>query len=94
MSVRDELRASQRGRLFCAVADSVAAKGYAATSVADVISLASVSRTTLYEHSVDAEACFPVAYDSGAQVIYEAMVAANAVASSAPARTRVRSCER
>jgi AcrR family transcriptional regulator len=75
-SVRDELRASQRGRLICAVADSVAANGYAATSVADVISLAGVSRNTFYEHFADKEACFLAAYDSGAQAIYEAMLAA------------------
>src|SRR4051794_27551955 len=41
-NMRQELRASQRGRLICAVADAVAAKGYAATSVADVIALAGV----------------------------------------------------
>jgi AcrR family transcriptional regulator len=76
LSVREELRASQRGRLICAVADSVAAKGYAATSVADVIALAGVSRTTFYEHFVDKEACFLAAYDSGAKAIYDAMVAA------------------
>ena len=75
-SVRDELRASQRGRLICAVADSVAAKGYAATSVADVISLAGVSRNTFYEHFADKETCFLASYDSGAQAIYAAMLAA------------------
>jgi AcrR family transcriptional regulator len=75
-SVRDELRASQRGRLICAVADSVAANGYPATSVADVISLAGVSRNTFYEHFADKEACFLASYDSGAQAIYEAMLAA------------------
>jgi AcrR family transcriptional regulator len=75
-SVREELRASQRGRLICAVADAVAAKGYAATSVANVISLAGVSRNTFYEHFADKEACFLASYDSGAQAIYAAMLAA------------------
>jgi AcrR family transcriptional regulator len=73
-SVREELRASQRGRLICAVADCVAAKGYAATSVADVIALAGVSRRTFYEHFTDKEACFLASYDSGADAIYSAMV--------------------
>jgi AcrR family transcriptional regulator len=73
-SVRDELRASQRGRLICAIADSVAANGYAATSVADVIALAGVSRKTFYEHFADKEACFLAAYDSGAEAIYGAML--------------------
>jgi AcrR family transcriptional regulator len=73
-SVRDELRASQRGRLICAVADAVAEKGYAATSVADIIGLAGVSRRTFYEHFDSKEDCFLASYDTGAQAIYEAMV--------------------
>jgi len=73
-SVRDELRASQRGRLICAVADAVAEKGYAATSVADIIGLAGVSRRTFYEHFDDKEDCFLASYDTGAEAIYEATV--------------------
>src|SRR4051794_6535079 len=76
VNTREELRASQRGRLICAVADAVAAKGYAATSVADVIALAGVSRKAFYEHFEDKEACFLASYDTGAQAIHEAMVAA------------------
>jgi AcrR family transcriptional regulator len=72
--VREELRASQRGRLICAVADAVAAKGYAATSVADIIDLAGVSRRTFYEHFGDKEDCFLASYDTGAQSIYDAML--------------------
>jgi AcrR family transcriptional regulator len=73
-SVRDELRASQRGRLICAMADVVAANGYAATSVADVIALAGVSRKSFYEHFADKEACYLAAYDTGAAAIYDAML--------------------
>ena len=73
-TVREELRASQRGRLICAVADCVAARGYAATSVADVIALAGVSRRTFYEHFEDKEACFLASYDTGAEAIFSAMV--------------------
>ena len=75
-SVREELRASQRGRLICAVADCVAAKGYAETTVADVIALAGVSRKTFYEHFTDKEACFLASYDHGADAIYRAMLEA------------------
>lgn len=74
ISVREELRASQRGRLICAVADAVAAKGYAAASVADIIAIAGVSRRTFYEHFHDKEACFLASYDTGARAIYSAMV--------------------
>jgi AcrR family transcriptional regulator len=76
LSVREELRASQRGRLICAIADSVAGKGYAETSVADVIALAGVSRRTFYEHFKDKEECFIAAYDAGAKSTYDAMMEA------------------
>jgi AcrR family transcriptional regulator len=75
-NTRDELRASQRGRLICAIADVVAEKGYAATTVADVIELAGVSRKTFYEHFGDKEDCFLAAYDHGAKATYEAMIQA------------------
>jgi AcrR family transcriptional regulator len=75
-TMREELRASQRGRLICAIADAVAAKGYAATTVADVIALAGVSRKAFYEHFDDKEACYLASYDTGAAAIYEAMVEA------------------
>lgn len=73
LSVRAELRASQEGRLICAVADAVAANGYAETSVADIIALAGVSRRTFYEHFEDKEACFLASYDTGAKAIFDAM---------------------
>src|SRR3954454_2917511 len=76
VNTREELRASQRGRLICAIADSVAAKGYPDTSVADVIALAGVSRRTFYEHFKDKEDCFLAAYDEGAKATYDAMVEA------------------
>jgi AcrR family transcriptional regulator len=75
-SVRDELRASQRGRLICAVADAVAAKGYGATTVADITDLAGVSRKTFYEHFDDKQACFLASYDAGAAAILDAMTEA------------------
>jgi AcrR family transcriptional regulator len=75
-SVRDELRASQRGRLICAIADAVAAKGYNATTVADITDLAGVSRKTFYEHFDDKQACFLASYDAGAAAILDAMTEA------------------
>jgi AcrR family transcriptional regulator len=74
VDLRAELRASQAGRLICAVADCVAAQGYGATSVADIIAVASVSRKTFYEHFDDKEACFLASYDTGARAIFEAIV--------------------
>ena len=46
---REEVERSQRERLLTGAAEAVAAKGYAATSVADIIERAGVSRTTFYQ---------------------------------------------
>lgn len=60
---RDEVVASQRGRLLTAAAEVAAEKGYAATSVADVLKRARVSRLTFYENFANKEACFTAGYD-------------------------------
>lgn len=58
--------ASQRQRMLMAVASTVKQSGYAATTVADVIVIAGVSRRTFYEQFDDIEACFLAAYEAGA----------------------------
>ena len=62
---RETVVASQRARLIDAMAQVVAEKGYAATTVADVVERAGVSRRTFYEQFTDKEACFLAAYDVG-----------------------------
>ena len=47
----------------------VAEKGYAATTVADIVARAGVSRRTFYEQFPDKEACFLAAYDTGVEVV-------------------------
>jgi AcrR family transcriptional regulator len=64
-AARDVVLASQRGRLLEAMAACVAEQGYAATTVADVIARAGVSRKTFYEHFADKHACFLAAWESG-----------------------------
>ncbi|WP_205697684.1 TetR/AcrR family transcriptional regulator [Conexibacter sp. SYSU D00693] len=64
---REEVLASQRGRMLAAMADAVAEHGYARTTVAHVIKGARVSRETFYEQFADKEACFLAAYDHGVQ---------------------------
>lgn len=66
---REAVVASQRGRLIDAMAQVVAEKGYAATTVADVVERAGVSRRTFYEQFSDKEACFLAAYDVGLAVV-------------------------
>ena len=51
------------------MAQVVAEKGYPATTVADVVERAGVSRRTFYEQFQDKEACFLAAYDVGLAVV-------------------------
>ena len=62
---RETVVPSHRARLLDAMAEAVATKGYGATTVADVVAIAGVSRRTFYEHYGDKEACFLAAFDAG-----------------------------
>jgi AcrR family transcriptional regulator len=55
------------------IAVCVAEKGYAAATVADVIGRAGVSRKTFYEHFRDKEDCFLAAYDTGVELLLDAL---------------------
>jgi AcrR family transcriptional regulator len=59
---RDVVVSSQRDRMIEAMIAVVAGKGYAETTVADIISNAGVSRATFYEQFADKEDCFVAAY--------------------------------
>jgi AcrR family transcriptional regulator len=61
---RDAVVKSQRERMVDAMVAVVADKGYAETTVADIISTAGVSRATFYEQFADKEDCFLAAYGS------------------------------
>jgi AcrR family transcriptional regulator len=73
---RDDVLASQRRRMLEAMAETVADKGYAGTTVGDVVSGAGVSRKTFYEHFRDKEDCFLAAFDSGVDALLDAIAAA------------------
>jgi AcrR family transcriptional regulator len=60
---REEVEASQRERILDAVLDVVGERGYAAATVADITSVAGVSRTTFYEQFRNKQDAFLVAYD-------------------------------
>ncbi len=70
---RDEVLASQRGRMLDAIAETVALRGYGAATVADVVERAGVSRKTFYEHFRDKEECFLAAYDAGVEILMATM---------------------
>jgi AcrR family transcriptional regulator len=70
---REEVMASQRGRMLDAIAQAVADKGYARTSVADVISRAGVSRETFYQQFADKEDCFLAAFEASVEITQQSM---------------------
>lgn len=89
---REAVAESQRGRLLFAMAAAVAAKGYAAATVTDVVERASVSRGTFYEQFADKEACFLAALDTGVEVLLGRLAAAaDALPEGAGWRARLRS---
>ncbi len=61
---RELVAQSQRERLLAAVVRVSAAKGYRASSVADILKQAGVGRETFYRHFKDKEACFIAANDA------------------------------
>lgn len=54
---------SQRQRIIDAMVDSCAEKTYAATTIADIVSRASISRTTFYKRFNGKRECFDAALD-------------------------------
>lgn len=63
----DPKQLAQRERMFDAMVRAVAERGYAKVTVADVVALAKVSRTTFYEHFEDKEDCYLKTYEAGTQ---------------------------
>lgn len=73
---REQVAASQRDRLLEAMVRIATEKGFAATTVGDVVERAGVSRRTFYEQFADREDCFLAAYDLGVEVLLGKMHAA------------------
>lgn len=71
---REEVVRSQRGRIFYAMAETMAVKGYALTSVAEVLRNAGVSRETFYEQFSSKEDCFMAALEEAVGVIFAATI--------------------
>jgi len=61
---------SQHTRLLEAVGRAVAEKGYAATTIDDIVRGAGVSKKTFYEHFRDKEDCFLAAYEAAADELF------------------------
>jgi len=76
---RDEVAAVQRERIFHAMADAMAERGYAATPVAEIIRRAGVSRETFYQHYSSKQDCFIAAYAWATDLLREGFAAGFAV---------------
>lgn len=81
--------ADPRRRLLRGIASAVAEKGYAATTIADVVRHARVSKRTFYEHFPDKQACYLEAYRRGTDRLGRRMLEAG-IAAEGPWRERLR----
>jgi AcrR family transcriptional regulator len=78
----------QRQRIVEAMIASCAEKTYAATTIADIVKRASISRTTFYKRFANKRACFDAALDSSIAEIQAAAAAAHAPSDSPPEAVR------
>ena len=88
---RADVARSQRERMLVAMLKCVAEHGYAATTVADVVAHAAVSRSTFYSQFTDKETCFGAAYDYAMRHALARMSEAAESQPSSSWRDRVRS---
>lgn len=84
----DFSEASQRQRIVDAMIECCAEKTYAATTIADIVRRASISRTTFYKRFSNKRACFDAALDSCIAELQAAAGAAVDPSASAPERVR------
>ncbi len=70
----DDVAAAQRARALYAIVDAVAAKGYAQTTLTDIVDRARISRNAFYVHFTDKEACFLSAYEAAHYALIEQVI--------------------
>ncbi len=76
-------------RLLRGIAAAVAEKGYAATTIADIVRHAHVSKRTFYEHFPDKQACYLEGYRRGTEHLSRLMLEAGTT-TDGPWRERLR----
>ena len=79
---------TQRDRLIDAMAQTVAKRGFAATTVTEVCRAAKVSTRAYYEHFADKEECFMATFDCGVGLLQGRVAKAYAQPASWPVRMR------
>lgn len=62
-----DVNTDHRQRILMGMAQAIAAKGYADTTIADIVREAKVSRRTFYEHFASQSDCLFALYDIGSQ---------------------------
>jgi len=83
----EALPAGPAGRLLGGLALAIEEKGYAATTIADIVRHARVSKRTFYEHFADKESCYLALYEAVSDGMLR--VIAGAVTVDLPWRARV-----
>jgi AcrR family transcriptional regulator len=86
------LPADARGRLLEGLATAIVDKGYAATTISDIVGHAHVSKRTFYEHFADKEACYLALYSAASD--HMLAIIAQAAAVDAPWRERLHAAAR
>lgn len=79
---------TQRQRILDAMAASCEEKTFAATTIADVVGRAGVSRATFYKHFGNKRECFDAAVDSYVELLREAARSAHSGTDSGPEKVR------
>lgn len=74
---REKVVATQRTRILRAATEVMSAQGYGATSVADVIRRAGVSRETFYEQFASKQECFTAALEAAISSLQADLVASS-----------------
>src|SRR4051812_26230001 len=73
--------ARQHRQLLLGMARCIRARGFGATTIADVVREARVSKSTFYAHFADKEACYVALYSAAVDNVLDAMREADAAAS-------------
>jgi AcrR family transcriptional regulator len=60
---REQAASHQRARIYAAMIELVAERGFGAATVGELVGLAGVSKHTFYEHFADKDECFLATYD-------------------------------
>lgn len=81
-----------RSRLLEGLSAAITEKGYAATTIADIVRHARVSKRTFYEHFEDKQACFLAVYEAVSTEVLRAI--ASAITPSMPWEERLHAAAR